>query len=58
MGPEIPYSYPDDADAYIDEAQIQVAVILAAEMPKPILLPAVMYSSAFSFFFRMPREIA
>lgn len=40
--------YPEVTDAYIDDAQIQVAVMLAAEMPNPILLPAVMYSSAFS----------
>ena len=42
--------YPEVAEAYIDDAQIQVAVMLAAEMPKPSLLPAVMYSSASSDF--------
>ena len=33
---------PGQARAYIDDAQIQVAVIDAAETPKPIRLPAVM----------------
>ena len=33
--------HPEVAEAYIDAAQIQVAVILAAEIPKPRLLPAV-----------------
>ncbi|MFS8522771.1 MAG: hypothetical protein FWJ87_15635, partial [Micromonosporaceae bacterium] len=36
------HSKPDVAEAYIDDAQIHVAVMEAAEMPKPILPPPVM----------------
>ncbi len=49
--------YPEVADAYIDDAQIQVAVMLAAEMPKPTWFPAVMKLSAFSFFLPMRRDM-
>src|SRR5690625_712031 len=41
----------------MDEAQIHVAVMLAADIPNPTLFPAVIYPSAFSFFFRMRVEI-
>ena len=34
--------YPAVTEAYIEDAQIQVAVIEAAETPKPMRLPAVM----------------
>ncbi|MGJ3558778.1 hypothetical protein ACR6C2_07140 [Streptomyces sp. INA 01156] len=45
------------AEAYIEAAQIHVAVILAAETPNPMLLPAVMYPSAFSSFLPIRVEI-
>ena len=40
MGPEMPYVYPDVAEAYIDDARIHVAFLLPAEIPNPTLLPA------------------